>query len=290
MDIEKFRSFITAASLGSFSEAAEELFLTTSAVSKHVAALEAAFGTELLRRGARQLELTDAGRVCLDSAKTIVGEYDRLFSALGRSSALTVLSIPFQSFIVPLLADFERSCPGVSLRLRDMHGPAIADAVAHGEYELGFAGSAYSSLPDIEQLIFDMEPLGVLLPEGHRLAGRERISIKELKSERFCLMAPETGLYGGYLGFCRKNGFSPRVVSTSTREDTLIAFVASGRAVSLFTQCEISYHDCTGTRLVPLEEHYSTGFALLRRRGAALSPPASALWEYIAKTANERGF
>jgi DNA-binding transcriptional LysR family regulator len=289
MDIEKFRSFITAAGLGSFSEAAEELFLTTSAVSKHVAALEAAFGTELLHRGARQLELTDSGRVCLDSAKTIVGEYDRLFSSLS-SSALTVLSIPFQSFIVPLLADFEQHCPGVSLRLRDMHGPAIVSAVAHGEFELGFAGSVYSNSPETEQLIFDMEPLGVLLPKGHRLAGRGSVSIKELRNERFCLMAPETGLYGGYIGFCRKNGFSPQIISTSAREDTLIALVASGRAVSLFTQCEIAYHDCTGTRLVPLDEHYDTGFALLRRRGGHLSPSASALWEYIAGIAQGRGY
>lgn len=281
MDIEKLRSFITAASLGNLSAAADELFLTASAVSKHISSLESQLGVALFSRKAKHLILTEAGAICLESATAIVEEYDRLFLRLAHSSALTILSIPFQSFIMPMLSGFEKQHPDISLRIKDMHGPEAAAAVERGDYELAFTGSVYSRLPGLEQYVFHREKVKVLLPEGHPLSGRASISIKELRNESFSLMAPETGLYQDYIELCLRNGFNPNVIYTSTREDTLVAHVASGSSVTFFTECEIIRHNLEGTAFIPLAEDYETGFALLRRRGDKLSPSAEAFWKYV---------
>lgn len=74
MDTRLLRTFICVARLGSFSEAAEELHLTQSAVSQQVAALEAELGTTLLRR--RPVEPTEAGQRMLRHARSILLRLD----------------------------------------------------------------------------------------------------------------------------------------------------------------------------------------------------------------------
>lgn len=283
MDIEKFRTFLTAARCGSFSQAAEELYLTTSTVSKHIAALEAELGTELFRRTPRQAVLTDSGRDCLEPARRMVEEYDALMEKTRGSARLEVLCIPNQYLLMPCMEGFHRACPSVSVELRECHGLAILRAMENGEAELAFVGSLYCRGDSFEQYLFSMTRLGAVLPAEHPLAKRETVSLRELRGEKFFLMAPETGLYQVYVDLCRRAGFEPRVVSSKTREDVLVMLAASG-GVSLFSEGEIdAFSGWENVRFVPLEEEYYSGVAMIRRKDRRLSPAAAKLWDFVIR-------
>ncbi|MGN1001690.1 MAG: LysR family transcriptional regulator [Oscillospiraceae bacterium] len=283
MDIEKIRTFLTAARSESFSQAAEELFITTSTVSKHIAALETELGTELFRRTPRQAILTDSGRDCLESARRIVEEYDALLEKTRGGARLDVLCIPNQFLVMPCMEAFRQACPSVSVELRERHGLAILKAMENGEAELAFVGSLYCRGDSLEQYLFNMTRLGVVLSREHPLAERETVSLRELKNEKFFLMAPETGLYQVYVDLCRKAGFSPRVVSSKTREDVLVMLAAS-EGVSLFSEGEIdAFSGWENVRFVPLEEEYDSGIAMIRRKDRRLSPAAAKLWDFVIR-------
>lgn len=126
MDIEKLRTFITVAQLGSFSAAADELYLTASAVSKHIAALESELGVALFRRTPKKVYLSHEGEVCLAYAERIMHEYNGLIACIDRSGKLTVLSIPLQSSILPIVNGFSKAYPDFSLSLEERRRQAIS--------------------------------------------------------------------------------------------------------------------------------------------------------------------
>ena len=76
MDNQNLKAFITVANSGSFSEAAELLHLTQSAISKRIAQLEHQIGKKLFDRIARQVTLTEAGTELLPRAQRILQEYE----------------------------------------------------------------------------------------------------------------------------------------------------------------------------------------------------------------------
>lgn len=177
MDIEKLRTFIAVAHSGNFSIAADEVYLTPSAVSKHIAALEHEFGASLFDRMPQSICLTPKGELCLTYAERIVSEYDDLLYQLSGSVTLTVLSIPFQFTIIPLVDKFTKLHPNITISLRDGHGRANVKAVECGKAELAFTGSPYSKSSLLECHTLLSNPLGVILPANHPLVGNKKISI-----------------------------------------------------------------------------------------------------------------
>ncbi|MCD8016207.1 MAG: LysR family transcriptional regulator [Oscillospiraceae bacterium] len=275
MDIEKLRSFITVARLGSFSAAADELYLTASAVSKHVAALEGELGCALLMRKPKSVALTPEGRACLAHAERIVNEYNEMTASLV-GGGLSVVTIPMHTSVTPFVRRFAEQCPSITVTLTERHGPEVVKAVESGEFELGFAGTPYSDSSRLERIIFDRRRVGAVLPAHHPLAQRgERISVRELRDERFIFMAPETGMYDYYVNICRENGFTPKTAGVSSREDMIVSLICDGGGASFLLAGEITPYNFGRVAFLELKEEYSVGMALLFRKNCTLSRPAA---------------
>jgi len=115
------RAFSRAAETLSFKEAAADLGLSPSALSRQIQALEAHLGVELFRRLNPGLEITDDGRRYLESVNRALAELRRGQQAFAapRSGPLRVSALESftESWLVPHLADFERACPGIELQV-----------------------------------------------------------------------------------------------------------------------------------------------------------------------------
>ena len=117
-------TFVRAVDTGSLSAAARSLPSSLTAVSRQISALEQHFGTRLLVRTTRQLALTDDGRMLYERAKSILGEVKEIEEALAGSrrepSGRLRVSAPAlmgRLLIAPLLGDFLRACPSLSVDL-----------------------------------------------------------------------------------------------------------------------------------------------------------------------------
>ncbi|WP_236588735.1 transcriptional regulator GcvA [Amphritea japonica] len=120
--LNALRSFESAARLGSFNRAAEELFVTPSAVSHQIKSLEEFLGLKLFQREKRQVQITVAGEKYLVAVSHALDELDaatrRLISAPNTSSLTFEAPPAFLSrWLMPKIKDFQALYPDVELRL-----------------------------------------------------------------------------------------------------------------------------------------------------------------------------
>ena len=144
MTLQQLLYFVTSVESGSFTKAAQELYLSTPSVAEQVRRLERELGTALLRRGARRLELTDAGRVLLPQARQVLLSADLARRAVGQISTLSGGVATFGLFrnspyylLDGLATDFLRLHPAMRLRLVGRNSAEVADAVRDGRLEAG---------------------------------------------------------------------------------------------------------------------------------------------------------
>lgn len=144
MDTTSLYTFITVAQLGSFTEAAEKLYVSQSAVSKRVAALEQELNSRLLDRIGKQVLLTDAGKVLAARARTLLTEiedtrreiHNLSDSIEGRVSVGTSHHIGLHR-LPNVLQNYTAQYPAVELDLQFMNSEQVCDAVKSGDLELG---------------------------------------------------------------------------------------------------------------------------------------------------------
>jgi DNA-binding transcriptional LysR family regulator len=146
MTITQLRAFLLAATLGTFTAAAEALGTTQPTVSELVRKLETDSGLDLFVRAGRRLVLTAAGRELLSWAQRVVDGVDGAEQSLGALRGLTggvasfgVLRNASYYFLSDLAERFHHEHPGVRLRLVGQNSYEVAEGVRSGELEAGLA-------------------------------------------------------------------------------------------------------------------------------------------------------
>ncbi|MBW6464515.1 MAG: selenium metabolism-associated LysR family transcriptional regulator [Bacillota bacterium] len=148
MDFEQIRAFLNVATLRSFSEAAEKMFISQPSVSIRIKALEEELGVTLFDRSkAREPSLTDAGRVFLDYAQAIVNLQDECRDKLSgkRAEAIGLIylgasTVPGTYLLPGMLTGFKKICPGISFNIDVTDTSAVIEGVLNYSYDLGFVG------------------------------------------------------------------------------------------------------------------------------------------------------
>ena len=147
MNLDQLRAFQVVAECGTISRATSVLALSQSTVSRQLQALEAGLATQLFSRDGRAMVLTEAGRVLLDHARSVLGSVNRAREAVaalkglerghlrvGAASTIGTYLLP------PALGAFKQTYPGIDLTLEVANKAHILDRLLRGDIELGFAG------------------------------------------------------------------------------------------------------------------------------------------------------
>ncbi|MFF2572139.1 LysR family transcriptional regulator [Streptomyces sp. NPDC058084] len=242
MDPHLLRTYVAVARHASFSEAARDLGYTQSAVSQHVAALEADLGLPLLTR--RPVAPTAAGERLLEHAGSLLLRLDAARADLARFAAAPRETLTLAASPLALHPDVLAALPATGVTLRTLPRDEIPAAVAVGEADLGLvdgltAASDPLRLPDVAPLTARRvaeEPLAVVLPVGHPLAGRTGLDLADLVDARW-LDAPGAGLpldrlravHGGPAG----HGFRTALRYDGTDARTLATLAAAGHGLAL---------------------------------------------------------
>ena len=199
MDLASLRAFVEVARDGSFSQAAETLFLTQPAISKRIAGLEEELATRLFDRAGRQVLLTEAGRHLLPRAERIIHELTDIRRELsnlsgevaGRLAMATSHHIGLHR--LPLvLRDYSEQYPKVELDIRFMESEKACQAVEHGELELAVVTLPPAPAPTLRvQKIWD-DPLAVIVSDSHRMAQLPHPGLSDLAAWPAILPAANT--------------------------------------------------------------------------------------------------
>lgn len=187
MDIAALQAFVAIADAGSFSRAAEAIFLTQPAISKRIATLEAELGTPLFDRIGRGARLSPAGLALLDQARRILNEVAeakrRIAGLSGQIKGPLTLGTSYHiglHRLRPALQAFSQQHPEVHLDLRFMDSEAACLAVEAGQLELAIVTLPSRPSPSLQCEILWDDALEVVVGHGHALAGMAGITLEAL--------------------------------------------------------------------------------------------------------------
>jgi len=191
--------FYTVAKRLSFTKAAAELYVTQPAVTKHIQELEHQFGTALFDRRGNQISLTNAGKVFLNHAETIMATYRQLafdMNALKGESAgalrLGASTTVAQYVIPPVLARFREQAADVSIALLSGNTEQIEQQLLNNDIDLGLVeGRTHHS--DIRYTPFVKDELVLVCRADHPLANRDEITLDELRQTPILLRERGSG-------------------------------------------------------------------------------------------------
>ncbi|WP_251095385.1 LysR family transcriptional regulator [Streptomyces sp. Caat 7-52] len=256
MDPHLLRSYVTVARHASFSQAARELGYTQSAVSQHIAALEQDLGAPLLTR--RPVAPTAAGERLLEHAGPLLLRLDAARADVVRLAAAPRHGLTLATTPTALGSAVLGALPPAGVTLRVLTRAEIPAAVATGTADLGLVdGLAAPSDPlrltDVAPLTTHgvaEEPVSVLLPAGHPLAGRPGLRLGDLCDARW-LDAPDAALPLAQLRAAAGGGaFRPALRYEGTDVRTLTALTAAGHGLTLLPRAAAT--GVPGTVAVPL--------------------------------------
>jgi len=298
MDLRRLEVFAKVADLGSFSRAAEALFLTQPTISEHVRALEVELGLSLLDRLGRGATPTPAGRVLLDYARRMLKLAEEARQAIdhfqGRMSGTLLVggsTIPGEYVLPAMMGQFKVKYPDIAISLRVGSSRLVSDWVDEGRVEIGVVGArpALRSLVAHELM---SDELVVVVPAGHPWASRKTVGLADVRSEPLIVREPGSGSRealeralaeaGTDLDAFRLAGEigSTQAVKQAVRAGVGITIV-SRRAVE--DECRAGLVHCVKVRDLKV----ARSFYLITHRERTRSPVAEAFVAFVESQAAE---
>ena len=294
MDTERCREFVVLAQTCNYLQAADQLFISQSSLSKHIKSLERELGVELFSRTTRRVQLSEHGRVFLPFARKIAAAGHDAQVALADASdnerrVLEIGSIPVMVpyGITKLLQHFERDHPSARLRITEGEADDLKARLRQGTLDLAFIrewdGDATLDNGDEEFATVDFatDRLAAVLPATHPLAQRPSIALAELANEEFLLLPQGTVMNALITDACAVDGFVPQVRYRGTRAENIIDLVARGMGVSLLMRTPAAYLARSAVSIVDLDQAIVTKIKLYRLRTRELCPEAHEFLDYL---------
>jgi DNA-binding transcriptional LysR family regulator len=257
-DLRQLRYFVAVTEEGSLTRAAQRLHIAQQSLSQQIRTLEAQLGGTLFTRSSRGVEPTALGEVLLREARPVLAQAERAVEAVRRAARgeqaelrLGFLSSVANYLMPPLVRAFRQRHPDVTLRTEDGTIAELVAGLREGRLDAGL--SRPPLVDDLESEVILSEPVAAVLPEGHRLAQRERLDLADLADEPWVLTTRESWppWHRKYDEDYAQAGYRPRVVQRGSSVQNLLALVAAGVGVTRLAMSSRSLRD-SGVSFVPL--------------------------------------
>jgi len=240
----RLRAFALVLDLGSISAAASVLGYTQSAVSQQLAALEREVGAALVDRSQRPLRATRAGASLRPQVERLIAALGGVEAAVedlrGAAPRLRLAAFPsaLSSFVPAAVRDLRRAHRDIVVRVLQLETQEAVERLRGGDADLAVVhympGLAVPETAGLQRRRLLVDDLHVVLPEAHRLARREAVSLTDLEAEPLILPGRDTpdGRFRSVVEhLCAQAGFAPRVAYEIDDLPAAQAFVAAGIAV-----------------------------------------------------------
>jgi DNA-binding transcriptional LysR family regulator len=217
MELRQLRYFIAVAEHLSYSKAAKELHVSISPLSRQIRQLEDEFGVRLLLRDRRRVTLSDAGRLFLQEAKSLLNHTENLSEhlRLAKAGELGVVRVAvglhLGDTVGSVVMEHSRLHPTVEVQCQGIFSTMQNTSLREGQIDVGFMRPPVDPVLDSE--ILYEEQLVALAGKTNPLAKRKSVRIKDLANET--LFLPDrnvgSGLQDLTLALFAKAGVSPKV-------------------------------------------------------------------------------
>lgn len=281
MELLQLRYFVTVARMENISHAALYHMIPQSDMSKTISKLERDVGTPLFTRTKNKLALTEEGKCLYHGVQKSLFALDSSLLEISEEQNSKVLRGEVKCLIlqhrynlINCIADFKHKHPRVrfiiSHRLKDFT-----------EYDLCVSAFAPAENDDICIPLVE-EPLKIAVSAAHPLAGRQSITLSELRCENFLFLSPDSNMVRILMSHCDQYGFRPNTVTYIDDLKCIEKYVDCGFGVTIVPTVSWKHLDFNGSVMLDLDEPFFTRKTFLFRSSLRpLNNASRIFFEYL---------
>lgn len=291
MELRQIKYFIEVAKRQHVTEAANQLHVAQSAVSRQIAKLEEELGVSLFIREGRNVRLTPIGEIFLEhmeqaihvinDAERVIQEYTDPEKGTIHIGFISTLAL----YILPtLISAFRQEYPNVKFKLTQGTSSELKDYVIKGRTNMALLAPVPMDDRRLKGTVLSTEEIVALLPISHPKSKQKTIRLTELRDESF-VMFPDSYLLRDILvEACEQQGFTPNVGFEGDDIDALKGLVAAGLGISLVPESSLVDNLPRGTVRVPLLAPTVTrSVGIVVPKGRELLPTEKIFYEFIKR-------
>jgi LysR family hydrogen peroxide-inducible transcriptional activator len=290
--LNQLELLVSIADRGSVSATADFFGITQPTVSHQVQQLEEELGAELLRRKSRGMDLTEAGKVVVDAARSIIKQTKAIPGRVQDLKGLVQGSVTLGLSPVSPVSTYH--FPTIYQMFRDQYPEVSVSVLEEGSAELvehlhdGLVDLAIMSLPVLGSRV-DITPLWreeLVLIDAANAPSDDRLHPLEFFRDRpWILFRAGFGLTRTVSALCQTAGFDPKPAAEASSLSAVIGFVISGLGVSIVPREAALEHERSGrVKILPVTPAMSRIMALVTSSDAVLTPAgrslANVIWSY----------
>ena len=294
MDLYKLKSFYTVAKMGSFSRAAEALYLTQPAVSTQIKDLESEYKTKLFDRIGRNIRLTQSGEMLIPYVKNILDLVDESHLAVnvlkkaGEGSVkVGVSELPGARLIPDCLSRFLEQYPKVSISVTAKKSALITDLVKTNKIDLGIVGN---SLPEISENDFKGETVHkdnivVAVSNSHPLAQKKSVTVKELSNLPLIVSLKNTVSRQAIDKLFHRLNIPYKIAYEIDNKSMIKTMIEKNLGIAFFSYLEIKKEAESGwIKTLPISDYpFYRYIQIIYHKNKELSPSQKAFYDFFVE-------
>jgi DNA-binding transcriptional LysR family regulator len=285
--------FRVAGRLQHVTRAAEQLGTSQPALSRSLARLQSELGVQLFRRAGRSIRLTKPGELFLSRVERALDEIENGrreladFKAADRGTiALGFLRTLGAKYIPELVRRFSHVHPTVRFAFVQNNSATIEAQLERGELDLVFV-AVPPGRPDFGWTHIVDQQLVLIVPRGHRLAGRRQVRLRDMAKERFVSFKQGHAIRRMTDDLCQAAGFLPDISFEADDSSSVPGFVAAGFGVGIVPPEACGYADVASLKIAEPVARRPIGIAWVEDR--YLSASAKLFRDFVTSSRSASG-
>lgn len=270
MNLNQLQYFVSAAENLNFTKAANQCFISQTAITQQIQSLEKKVGVPLFIRDKHHVELTTAGKIYLKEARAILEKSDEAIrhARLASEGTEGELSIGYisgfgNSDCVEILKNFNSAYSDIKLSLFRDTMSGLVDSLKNGDCDVAFSlALSKEQAANVNHKYIRSYPLMAVLYESHPLSNQDTLKYSDLINENFIIMQPsvrardemeETVL------IYKRGGFVPNIVAFEREPETILLMISLGMGISLMPEYIVRHHHRNpNLKILPVEKNDGT--------------------------------
>ncbi|RME97082.1 MAG: LysR family transcriptional regulator [Chloroflexi bacterium] len=241
LNLYQLQIFQTVALAGSFSRAAERLYLSQPAVSQHIQTLESDLGVRLFKRGRRGITLTPSGEILTDYAQCLTRLAEETRDAVTRVEKLAqpqqinIGANPEAGiYLLPnWIRTFHQRHPALTISLKTAITPTIIQAINDNEIQIGIVEGDLDDDGTIQWTPLWSEDIVVITPPNHPWGNIDRVDISALAQEPLVVREKGSPTRAWEMQVLSQNNVIPQIIAEFDSPAAIKQAVASGLGVAM---------------------------------------------------------
>ena len=292
MTFEQLSYFIAIVENDTFFDAACEMNISQSSLSKQIMKLEKELDLTLFDRTTRSATLTQAGEFFYNEAKQLIEHHKltleniQIFKSLHENKLhIAVLPIQTQYNLNALFNSFRKENPDIELQITEVEDDRLIEGISKNEYDLIIARETMFDKSQFTTYQLAKDELIAAISSEHKLSQRDKLTFDDIKNENFILMNPYTSIYQLCINKLKENNIDANIIRTA-RTESIIGSVAINEGISLLPKSNFEVFHQKNINTISLEPQIALSVVLAKHKKTASNIAIKEFIKFVDKIAN----